>query len=216
MTDVRLTALNPVDSQVYPVACNTSGELIVEQVDPGPDLTVTGDLTVNGTATFDSSITANGSAGVSGNVTSGSSTASGQFKVTSPASITPSGADAFLATHPAVGNGNAIQMKFDGSALFASNVTSLGNFQSDTTGAYNFLAASSGTTYLGIYASDKTIKMGNLSSSVYNITLDSTNGDASFAGDITCTDNTKGLILKSPNGTLYRITVANDGTLGTN
>lgn len=52
MTDVRLTALNPVDSQVYPVACNTSGELIVEQVDPGPDLTVTGDLTVDGTATI--------------------------------------------------------------------------------------------------------------------------------------------------------------------
>ena len=53
MTDVRLTALNPVDSQVYPVACNTSGELIVEQVAPGPDLTVTGNLTVNGTSTFD-------------------------------------------------------------------------------------------------------------------------------------------------------------------
>lgn len=29
MTDVRLTALNPVDSQVYPVACNSSGELLV-------------------------------------------------------------------------------------------------------------------------------------------------------------------------------------------
>lgn len=51
MTDVRLTALNPVDSQVYPVACNTSGELLV--ADGGPDLTVTGDLTVDGTASFD-------------------------------------------------------------------------------------------------------------------------------------------------------------------
>jgi len=50
MTDVRLTALNPVDSLVYPVACNTSGELIV--ADGGPDLTVTGDLTVEGTASF--------------------------------------------------------------------------------------------------------------------------------------------------------------------
>ena len=52
MTDVRLTALNPLDSQVYPVACNSSGELIVEQVAPDPDLTVTGDLTVDGTATI--------------------------------------------------------------------------------------------------------------------------------------------------------------------
>jgi hypothetical protein len=53
MTDVRLTALNPVDSQVYPVACNTSGELLV--ADDGPDLTVTGDLTVEGTASFNNS-----------------------------------------------------------------------------------------------------------------------------------------------------------------
>ena len=51
MTDVRLTALNPVDSQVYPVACNTSGELLV--ADGGPDLTVTGDLTVEGKSRFE-------------------------------------------------------------------------------------------------------------------------------------------------------------------
>ena len=39
------------------------------------------------------------------------------------------------------------------------------------------------------------------------------NGSASFSGDITCTDNSKGLILKSPNGTSFRLSVANDGTL---
>lgn len=33
--------------------------------------------------------------------------------------------------------------------------------------------------------------------------------------DILIDDDTKGLILKSPNGTLYRLTVADDGTLGT-
>jgi len=50
MTDVRLTALNPTDSQVYPVACNTSGELLVagDGTDylplTGGDLT--GDLTL--------------------------------------------------------------------------------------------------------------------------------------------------------------------------
>ena len=51
MTDVRLTAINPDDSQAYPVACNSKGELVVEpqvqgdkgdkgdkgdQGDPGP------------------------------------------------------------------------------------------------------------------------------------------------------------------------------------
>ena len=32
MTDVRLTATNPEDSSVVPVACNTRGELLVEEV----------------------------------------------------------------------------------------------------------------------------------------------------------------------------------------
>lgn len=39
------------------------------------------------------------------------------------------------------------------------------------------------------------------------------NGSATFAGDITCSDNSKGLILKSPDGTSFRLSVANDGTL---
>jgi hypothetical protein len=45
-----------------------------------------------------------------------------------------------------------------------------------------------------------------------NIDLNS-NGSATFAGDITCTDNSKGLVLKSPDGTSFRLSVANDGTL---
>jgi hypothetical protein len=40
-------------------------------------------------------------------------------------------------------------------------------------------------------------------------------GAATFAGDITCSNNTKGLVLKSPNGTSYRLSAANDGTLST-
>lgn len=38
-------------------------------------------------------------------------------------------------------------------------------------------------------------------------------GEATFAGDITCSDNSKGLVLKSPDGTSFRLSVANDGTL---
>ena len=40
-------------------------------------------------------------------------------------------------------------------------------------------------------------------------------GDAKFAEDIETTTAAAGLILKSPNGTRYRLTVANDGTLTT-
>ena len=52
MTDVRLTALNPVDSQVYPVACNDKGELLLESNESTGNLNVQGDLTVTGTGTF--------------------------------------------------------------------------------------------------------------------------------------------------------------------
>ena len=52
MTDVRLTALNPVDSQVYPVACNDKGELLLEANQASGNLDVQGDLTVTGTGTF--------------------------------------------------------------------------------------------------------------------------------------------------------------------
>jgi hypothetical protein len=61
MTDVRLTALNPVDSQVYPVACNDKGELLIEANEASGNLDVQGDLTVTGTGTF-----VNGSAEIQG------------------------------------------------------------------------------------------------------------------------------------------------------
>ena len=40
-------------------------------------------------------------------------------------------------------------------------------------------------------------------------------GSAQFAGDIETTTAGDGVILKSPNGTRYRLTVANDGSLST-
>ena len=54
---------------------------------------------------------------------------------------------------------------------------------------------------------------GSLTLGTSNIVLNASNGSAEFAGDITCTNNSKGLILKSPDGTSFRLSVANDGTL---
>ena len=51
MADVRLTATNPEDSSVVPVACNDKGELKLEEI-PSFDGNVDGDLTVSGSATF--------------------------------------------------------------------------------------------------------------------------------------------------------------------
>ncbi len=53
---------------------------------------------------------------------------------------------------------------------------------------------------------------GNLTLGTDKITLNA-DGSAAFAGNITCTDNSKGLILKSPDGTSFGLSVADDGTL---
>ena len=52
MTDVRLTATNPADSSVVPVAANSKGELLVAEptvTDINNDVTINGNLTVTGT-----------------------------------------------------------------------------------------------------------------------------------------------------------------------
>ncbi len=56
MADVRLTATNPDDSTVVPVACNAKGELKLEEP-PEFDGTFDGDLTVTGSGEFESSLT---------------------------------------------------------------------------------------------------------------------------------------------------------------
>jgi hypothetical protein len=48
-----------------------------------------------------------------------------------------------------------------------------------------------------------------------NLAIDSTSGNLTTLGDIEVTNNAAGLILKSPNGTRYRIVVDNAGNLGT-
>ncbi len=58
MTDVRLTATNPEDSSVVPVACNAKGELKLEEpiTPPGFDGNLEGDLNVLGSASFANAI----------------------------------------------------------------------------------------------------------------------------------------------------------------
>lgn len=206
MTDVRLTALNPVDSQVYPVACNTSGELIVEQVDPGPDLTVTGNLTVNGTSTL------------TGDVTSGSQLIAG-VKNTQGVVMNYQGyAESYVSGVRRWGLG------IDGSGNFLADV-SIGSTQSSSGNGGGILLQSDAVGSPGLYIYAPTAsattpffqgKSGTGDGTAKTTKAQiNTDGSCSFAGDITCSDNTKGLVLKSPNGTSYRLTVANDGTLGT-
>ena len=53
MSDVRLTATNPEDSSVVPVACNSKGELLLEEIpDQSFDGDLDGNLNVTGSADF--------------------------------------------------------------------------------------------------------------------------------------------------------------------
>lgn len=61
MADVRLTATNPEDSSVVPVACNEKGELKLEEIpDQSFDGNLQGDLTVSGSASFAGDVTVGG------------------------------------------------------------------------------------------------------------------------------------------------------------
>ncbi len=61
-------------------------------------------------------------------------------------------------------------------------------------------------------ASGGAIKIYTTGNSTPTFTVNSS-GAVTSAGDIACTDNSKGLVLKSPDGTSFRLSVANDGTL---
>ena len=114
-----------------------------------------------------------------------------------------------------------ISLNASGSASFAGDITGSAN---------TFLGGFGGTNAtpgFGLYNNGGFVQSTNQTSSGINVysligpvndlsnTLISFSaaGGASFAGDITCTDNSKGLILKSPDGTSFRLSVANDGTL---
>lgn len=63
----------------------------------------------------------------------------------------------------------------------------------------------SGTRQIIIYKGDGT--------NTPTITFNAGTGSQAQIGDMEVTDATKGIVLKSPNGTRYRITVADNGTL---
>jgi len=104
-----------------------------------------------------------------------------------------------------------ISLKANGSATFAGKISidrgavadNFAYFEITQGGTRNTVITADGSAYVGMQTSDiNTAK-----------TIIHADGSAQFGGDITCTDNSKGLILKSPDGTSFRLSVANDGTL---
>jgi hypothetical protein len=128
----------------------------------------------------------------------------------------------FADGHASFGAGGPIVLNADGSASLASGKLSI---QSDggliiNGGTISLFAG--GTSFFGTgnagIGSDGSAFFSN------NLILLNANGSASFAngvttvaasGDVEIGDTTQGLILKSPNGTRYRLKVNDGGQLGT-
>ena len=128
MSDVRLTALNPADSQVYPVACNDKGEILLDNpINPADYVSVTGDnmtgdLTL-GTDKITLDATA-GSAEFAGNVTGG-----GYFYTTGDGSYVV--IDRTNTTNVAEALANFTSDRGSFSITADGGVTSTGNFNTD-------------------------------------------------------------------------------------
>jgi hypothetical protein len=188
MTDVRLTALNPVDSLVYPVACNTSGELIV--ADDGIDylpLTggqLTGPLTSTSSITVDGSIiaesgnvfiggTSAGTADIALNANGSATFAAANNEIDATGQLTIKKAAPY--TDPSFrildrnnSNANGVLMYGDGNATFANKVTS-GSLRVEQTGGVP-------STYFSIAI---------VNTSDVETTILKADGSATFAGNVT-------------------------------
>jgi len=97
------------------------------------------------------------------------------------------------------------------SAEFGGDLTVGAGGSNNTTGidvrAIGLIKASRPNANDALFVGYQNTGSGNQTSEIF------ANGDASFDGDITCANNSKGLILKSPDGTSFRLSVADDGTL---
>ena len=119
MADVRLTATNPADSSVVPVACNERGELKLEEIpDQSFDGNLDGNLTVSGSAEFGGSVTLGPSPVISGR---------SRYLSISADTIGVGGERVYSQVYYTTDSKVLYGFKTDGSATFAGNVQVGGN-----------------------------------------------------------------------------------------
>jgi hypothetical protein len=196
MTDVRLTATNPEDSSVVPVACNEKGELKLEEpIDNSFDGNLDGDLSVTGSAEFALDVAAGGAIDASIPANGGCKLFStGTIIANRTGSLTPSSyADCFVGRY----NGtNVINLKADGSAEFAGGKAQILNsgavriIRSDGATAFSAKETLGGNTNVvigcdGEMLINDSLKIGNsvaqVASRTPNISLNE-DGTSTFAG----------------------------------
>ena len=217
MTDVRLTATNPDDSSVVPVACNAKGELKLEEpIDNSFDGNLDGDLTVSGSAEFAGDIESAtnvfvGDYDLTSTTSDGVRLQPGILKVQRPSTI-PDSASA-LEIHR--GTQQVFGLLADGSASFAGDITADGNTaslrfyalgDSITDRFRGYSPTSDGTKLTFRVDSNGTVKIAADDTPGNNpkITLAS-DGSASFAGDVTVGSRNKKWMLVEQGGLCHMV-----------
>jgi len=123
-------------------------------------------------------------------------------------------------SYTAIGQIKTIKVQGSGgsSGITSLNVltTASQTFATGTAGT-DFAINSTGTTHTFNFPTSSSVSRGLLSSADWSSFNAAYNWyiTPSTASDVEITNNIKGIILKSPNGTRFRITVNNDGSLTT-
>ena len=220
MTDVRLTATNPEDSSVVPVACNAKGELKLEEV-PTFDGNVDGDLTVSGSATFAGKIDSTGSLiGISTDATYNVAT---DYSYLSKGALVANRAttntDAAISVYSGgnVGDPAKAVLKADGSAEFASgkftvnsngrasSIGSIGGFHvndiNQTNAAFAVSDSNGINTYCTIMGSGSATFAGNVDAKA---ALDINKGGSKDG-------NNSALVVWNNSGSTYSVNIKGNG-----
>ena len=208
MTDVRLTATNPEDSSVVPVACNEKGELKLEEPVVSSDDyvakagdTMTGNLHLGDHITLDA---IDGSAEFTGTVNIGDYSVFGtgdgfRFAKGGQININRQASGTVLQVSNNGGIDPTVVIKADGSAEFAGGIKStVGN-------AYAF-EVSDGTLNLGgIYRNSSGtsfVVKNNVGTTNAQISPD---GSAAFAGDVIVGSRNKQWMIVESNGLAHLV-----------
>jgi len=199
MTDVRLTALNPEDSTVVPVACNSSGELLVDKGAQGPDLNVEGDLSVGSDLSVGGSgefgaISVDGTGTFEGNVTSKSTFLN---ELQSDYSASDSAFKVFA------GGSTFVDIKAGGAAEFKGTITSGGPSIIGGTDKGSFIGYEGNAGFTASPTSSA-IRVWTQGNSTPTVAI-SGNGSGTFSGDLVVGSRSKSWMLVEQGGLCHMV-----------
>ena len=183
MADVRLTAVNPEDSQVYPVACNDKGELLLDSGGATGDLDVTGNLTVAGSGSFAGVVTCQTPEGRVSELNVGGdahTTSEGNLHLYDPTSNVNQRIFSIYSDVGGVGQGK-LHLLADGSGSFAGDLQSGGDA---INGAENGVSIRKVGMVQAARSSASEVWIGYTSGSSTPTSKIYANGSANFGGDV--------------------------------